>query len=169
MLIENSTIEDIPEIFRLYKLASEHQKSVNAPVVWQEFERSLVEREIAEKRQFKLVIDDRIACIWAITLSDAQIWEARNRDKAVYIHRIATNPDFRGRKFVSKIVEWAKEFAAGSELDFVRLDTVGENKRLIELYTKAGFEFLGMFDLKDTSDLPVHYHNLPAALFEMKL
>jgi hypothetical protein len=137
--------------------------------VWPEFERQLVETEIAENRQWKLLIDDDIACVWAITFSDEQIWEERNSDAAIYIHRIATNPNYRGNNFVSVIVDWAKKYAKASGKDFVRLDTIGNNVRLIEHYTNAGFNFLGMLELKDTSGLPPHYSNGKACLFEMKL
>jgi ribosomal protein S18 acetylase RimI-like enzyme len=138
-------------------------------VVWPEFERGLVETEIAEKRQWKLLIDGRIACVWATTFSDEQIWTDRNIDPAVYIHRIATHPDFRGNDFVKMIVTWAKEFTAANQKQYIRLDTVGNNTKLIEVYTRAGFQFLGLFDLKDVSGLPVHYSQGPASLFEIKL
>jgi hypothetical protein len=49
------------------------------------------------------------------------------------------------------------------------LDTLGNNVKLIEHYTNAGFQFLGIFDLKNTSALPLHYQNTPACLFEIKL
>ncbi len=169
MKIENSTAADITEIFRLYRIASDYQKAKKTVVVWPEFERELVENEIAQGRQWKLIIDDHIACVWATTFSDEQIWEERNGDAAVYIHRIATNPEFRGQNFVSIIVEWAKEYAKKNAKDFVRLDTLGNNTRLIDHYTHAGFKFLGMFDLKDTSGLPSHYHDVPACLFEIRL
>lgn len=169
MKIENCTTNDIFEIFRLYKIASNYQKSKQTVVVWPEFERQLVETEIAENHQWKLIIDDQIACVWATTFSDAQIWEERNADAAVYIHRIATNPDFRGKNFVGIIVEWAKEYAKSKNKNFVRLDTLGNNVKLIEHYTNAGFNFLGMFDLKSTEGLPEHYQNVPACLFEIKL
>src|SRR5258705_3023328 len=111
MKIENCLPEDIDEIFRLYKIASEYQKSKQTVVVWPEFKKQLVETEIAENRQWKLIIDKEIACVWATTFNDEQIWEERNADAAIYIHRIATNPSFRGKNFVAIIVEWASEYA----------------------------------------------------------
>src|SRR5215207_8113338 len=104
MEIQLSTIEDIDEIFRLYSCAAAYQQEKKKVVVWPAFERSLVETEIAENRQWKMMIGDEIACVWATTFSDAEIWEARNADPAVYIHRIATNPLYRGQKFVHLIV-----------------------------------------------------------------
>jgi len=169
MEILNATLDDIDVIFKLYRMASDYQREKKHVVVWPDFKRELVETELKEQRQYKLIIDDQIACIWAITFSDAQIWEARNKDSAVYIHRIATNPDFRGHNFVGHIVAWAKKFAKAHHLDYIRLDTLGDNKRLINHYTKAGFKFLGMFDLKNTDQLPAHYQSAPACLFEIQL
>lgn len=169
MTIENSTAVDIAEIFRLYKMASNHQTKIKAVIIWPEFERKLVETEVAEGRQWKLIIDGKIACIWATTFSDEQIWEERNADAAIYIHRIATNPDFRGQNFVSIIVDWARHFAIKTGKDFVRMDTIGNNMKLIEHYTNAGFQFLGLFNLKNTDGLPAHYKYGPVCLFEIKL
>ncbi|MEW7291478.1 GNAT family N-acetyltransferase [Aquimarina sp. 2304DJ70-9] len=169
MNIKNSTINDIDEIFRLYKIASEYQKAKKTVVVWPDFELTLVETEISENRQWKLLIDDQIACVWATTFSDEQIWGEKNTDAAVYIHRIATNPDFRGNNFVEIIVTWAKKYALEHQKDFIRLDTLGNNKGLINHYTKSGFTFLGMFNLENTKGLPDHYHNAPACLFEIDI
>ena len=169
MKIENCTIGDIDEIYRMYRIASEYQKSKEGVIVWPEFERKLVEDSISENRQWKLIIDNKIACIWTITFSDEQIWEEKNGDAAIYIHRIATNPVFRGQNFVAIIVEWSKEYAQNNNKDFIRLDTLGNNVKLIEHYKNAGFDFLGFFDLKNTEGLPDHYGKAPACLFEIKL
>jgi GNAT superfamily N-acetyltransferase len=169
MKIENCTIKNMDEIFRLYAIASAYQQSKNM-VVWPVFEKQMIEKEITEKRQWKIVIDGVIACNWAITFSDAEIWEERNDNRAIYIHRIATNPGFRGKNFVAIIVEWAKVYAACNNKNFIRLDTLGYNIKLIEHYCKAGFEFLGMFRLKNTRELPLHYQEQPdCCLFEIKL
>ncbi len=168
MQIINSTISDIEEIFRLYRIATEYQKT-RFIVQWPEFERTLVETEIKEDRQWKLIIDNKIACVFAITFDDLLIWEEKNTDPAVYIHRIATNPDFRGKNLVTAIVEWSKIYAKENNKKFVRLDTVGENEKLIEHYKKSGFNYLGLIKLKNTSGLPAHYHNAAVSLFELEV
>ncbi|MGB3150605.1 MAG: GNAT family N-acetyltransferase [Maribacter sp.] len=169
MKITKCTPDDITEIFRLYGIASEYQKAKKTVVVWPKFKRELVETELAEERQFKILINETLACVWAITLTDEQIWEERNTDSAIYIHRIATNPKFRGQNFVGTIVKWAKEYAKENHKRFVRLDTLGNNTKLIEHYTNAGFDFLGIFNLKNTDSLPDHYQNAPVCLFQIDL
>ncbi len=168
MEILNSAIDDMDEIFRLYKAATDFQKT--KPVVqWLEFDKSVIKNEIEESRQWKIIIDDKIACIWGTTFSDPSIWEDRNNDRAVYIHRIATNPDFRGQNLVSKIVGWAKQYAKKNDKEFIRIDTVGNNEKLIDYYTTCGFSFLGLSKLKDTSGLPEHYQNATVSLLEIKM
>ncbi|NIF06500.1 GNAT family N-acetyltransferase [Chryseobacterium sp. Tr-659] len=168
MTIQNSTHHDIDEIFRLYKIATDLQKT-KFPVHWPEFERSLIETEIKENRQWKLIIDNKIACIWATTFSDVQIWEERNIDPSLYIHRIAANPDFRGQHLVKQIVEWAMVFAKENNKRFIRMDTVGDNPGLIEYYIQCGFDFLGLSTLKHTKGLPAHYDNATVSLFQMEI
>ena len=169
MQINNVTITDIDQIYSFYRIASDYQKAKEKVIVWPDFNRNMVETEIAEHRQFKMLMNNEVVCIWAITFNDEQIWEERNRDSAINIHRIATNPDFRGRNFVSKIVDWAKEYAKEKGIQFIRLDTLGNNTRLIKHYKNAGFDFLGMFDLKNTDSLPDHYKEAPVCLFEIDL
>ncbi len=168
MKIENSTPEDIAEIFHLYDIATQFQKE-RFSVYWPQFESALIEKEINENRQWKIVIDNQIACVWATAFDDSQIWEKRNIDPSVYIHRIATNPKFRGQNMVSKIIEWARPFAFENQKEYLRMDTVGDNTRLIAYYEKCGFNFLGLQKLKNTAGLPAHYDNATVSLFELPL
>ncbi|WP_294213173.1 GNAT family N-acetyltransferase [uncultured Chryseobacterium sp.] len=166
--IQNSTSDDLDEIFRLYRIATDFQKA-KAAVHWPEFDRQMIGNEILENRQWKIEIDGKTACVWATTFSDPQIWEERNEDPALYIHRIATDPDFRGQNLVTEIVRWAKGYATRNNKIFIRMDTVGENKGLISYYERCGFEFLGLSTLKNTEGLPAHYSNATVCLFEIKL
>jgi ribosomal protein S18 acetylase RimI-like enzyme len=138
-------------------------------VHWPEFERKLIEKEVSENRQWKMVANGKIICIWATTFNDPQIWEERNEDPSVYIHRIATNPDYRGQNLVGQIVEWIKIYAKENQKKFVRMDTVGNNLRLINYYSKCGFDFLGLWKLKNTEGLPTHYDNSTVSLFQMTI
>jgi ribosomal protein S18 acetylase RimI-like enzyme len=168
MTIINSTINDIDEIFSLYKIATDYMQG-RSTVCWPEFERAMVEKEIAENHQWKMIADSKVACVWATTFTDPLIWEERNDDPAVYIHRIATNPDFRGNNLVLQIMEWAKVFAKANNKKYIRLDTVGDNKGLIKHYQHCGFSFLGLYKLKETKGLPAHYENASVSLFEIAL
>ena len=168
MNIKNSTTADIDEIFLLYKMATDLQRAKHM-VPWPVFDRTLIENEIHEKRQWKIIINNKVACIWATTFNDSSIWENRNIDPAVYIHRIATNPAFRGIKLVSEIVDWAIKYAKLNNKQFIRMDTVGNNEKLIEHYNNCGFKFLGFSKLKNTTGLPAHYQNATVCLFEIDL
>jgi RimJ/RimL family protein N-acetyltransferase len=166
--IQNSNSNDTDEIFRLYKIATDFQKT-RFTSHWPEFDRELIEIEISENRQWKIISEGKIACVWATTFNDPQIWEERNEDPAVYIHRIATNPDFRGQNLVGKIVEWAKNYAKENQKQYIRMDTVGYNLGLINYYTRCGFDFLGLLKLKNTGGLPAHYENATVSLFEIEV
>ena len=169
MQIQNCTTADADKILELYDAAVALQTEKKM-VVWPKFEKAFIENEIREKRQWKLLMEGQIACNWAITFSDREIWGERDRNDSIYIHRIATNPAFRGNKFINAIVSWAKEYASSIEKEYVRLDTLGDNTKLIGHYTSAGFDFLGMHLLTHTDNLPDHYKKEPnCCLFELKV
>ena len=167
MQIENSTLQDLESIFDLYGLATAYQKTKFLNNIWPEFDRTLVETEINEKRQFKFIINNRIACVWAVTFENPLIWKEKNKDPSIYIHRIATHPDFRGRNFVHTIVEWARLYARKNKKQYIRLDTCGNNTALIRYYINCGFTFSGINKLKDFNGLPSHYNNAEVCYFEI--
>jgi GNAT superfamily N-acetyltransferase len=130
-------------------------------VTWPFFDKSIIEKEIQEQRQWKLVVEGVIACNWAVTFEDKEIWGQKDVNDAVYIHRICTHPTRRGNRYIDQIVAWAKKYALEKGKRYVRLDTLGNNTKLIEHYTSAGFEFLGMMTLTNTATLPSHYQSEP--------
>lgn len=168
MAIIPSTIDDLDTIMQLYQAATAFQ-TTRFHSVWPTFDKSLIIKEIQEKRQWKLIINGKMAFIWAITFSDPLIWKEKNKTPAIYIHRITAHPDFRGQGHISKVLLWAKNYAIQHQKVKVRLDTVGDNKKLITYYQKWGFTYLGLFPLKEFNRLPKHYHNASVSLFEMSI
>ena len=169
MTIQNCITEDVDKIYNLYEDARELQ-TLKKMVTWPHFDKQFLEREILNKQQWKLLINEEVACNWAITFTDKEIWEDKENDDAIYIHRIVTNPTFRGNNFIKAIVDWAKLYAVENKRKYIRLDTLGNNTRLIEHYTKSGFTFLGMVKLTNTNGLPLHYQKEPnCCLFEIEI
>lgn len=164
----NSTTEDFDEIFRLYDAAIEFQKA-KFHRAWLPFDRAMINREIDEKRHWKILLDDKIACIFSVTFEDPFIWKEKSGEPAIYIHRIVTNPEFRGQKFVPKITDWAREYAPAVGKKFIRMDTWGDNQKLRDYYIDCGFEFLGVITPTASVDLPKHYDGITLSLFEIKL
>lgn len=167
MKIINSTIEDIDEIFKRYDEASKYQIAVFMEQ-WIGFERCLIETEISEKRQWKILIDTEIACVFAITFNDEIIWKEKDKQPSIYIHRIAVNEKFRGRGFVKIIINWAKEYCEIHQKRYIRLDTLGHNQKLIDYYIKCGFRYIETIKIDALKGMPAHY-NGSLALFEIAL
>ena len=87
----------------------------------------------------------------------------------MYIHRIVTNPEFRGRGYVRTITDWARDHARTNELRFVRMDTWGDNQKLIDYYQSCGFKFVGLMTPSPSATLPKHYNSIDLSLFEIDL
>ena len=166
MSISNSTAADLDAIFNLYDQGTEYQKQV-AKKHWKGFDRALVLQEIEEQRQWKITIEGEIACVFCVTFNDPEIWGEKDRDPAIYLHRIATHPKYRGRGFVKSIADWAQEYARPEKLKYIRLDTGSGNDRLNAYYMSCGFTYLGIKEVADTTNLPEHYKTGASSLFEM--
>ena len=70
---------------------------------------------------------------------------------------------------VEYVVKAAVDMACHMKLDFIRLDTVGQNPGLLKHYTDHGFTFLGTYELPSTEGLPGHYNDAPVMLFEREV
>lgn len=69
---------------------------------------------------------------------------------------------------MEKIIEWGLSFAKENHLDFLKMDTWGDNDSLITYYQKCGFNFLGIIT-PDYEGLPKHYEGITLSLFEIKV
>jgi hypothetical protein len=64
------------------------------------------------------------------------------------------------------ILEWSVNHVKEKGLQFVRMDTWGDNQKIIDYYMKFGFSFVENFTTPDTEELPVHNRKLKLALLE---
>ena len=168
MHFQPCTLNDLDEIFRLYEQAIDFQKTKTSNV-WLGFSREMVINEIKERRKWKIVMGNKVACVFTTIFSDPIIWKEKNVDPSIYIHRISTNAEFRGQGFVKAIVNWCKANAPETGIKYIRLDTAANNPGLVNYYQKCGFTYLGDTYVDESDDLPAHYQNASFALFEIKL
>lgn len=168
MDIRNATTDDVDVILHLYDKAIDFQKTV-FDKSWLGFDRKLVETEINEARFWKIIDEGDVACIFSVAYSDAVIWGENSHESAMYIHRVVTNPEFRGRGYVRLITEWAKTHARSEGIRFIRLDTWGDNHKLINYYQECGYRFIGLMTPAESPTLPKHYRGIDLSLFEIDL
>jgi ribosomal protein S18 acetylase RimI-like enzyme len=168
MQIINSNTTDLKTIFTFYDYAIAYQKT-KFNKHWQGFDVDLVETEIKENRQWKIMMDDVVVAVFAITFNDPIIWGEKDEHPSIYIHRIVTHPDYRGNNFVKEIVVWAKKYCEENNRKFIRLDTWGDNEKLIQHYKNCGFTFLGLSPEMKSKSLPKHYDSLRLSLFEIEI
>ncbi len=166
MTIQHSTTTDIDAIFKIYDDATAYQKTVTNKC-WLGFERTLIEKEINEKRHFKIMEGNEITGTFLIAYNNPLIWEDSGADNAIYLHRIATKSNHRGRSYTKKIVDWTKNLAKDNDKSFVRLDTHSGNEKINRYYESCGFTYKGIRSIEWNKELPAHYKDGPFSIFEL--
>lgn len=167
MQITNTEEKDLPFIYWLFEEAIEYQKRKGYPV-WVGYDKQTLMNDIAEQLQYKIVIDNQIACIFSICYQDAIIWREKEQGDAMYLHRIVVNPSMKGQKQFEKVLEWAKKHALENNIKYIRMDTWGNNENIVDYYKSFGFQFIENFTTPNSADLPIQHRNLYLALLEYK-
>ncbi len=152
-------------IFSLFDQSIIYQRKKGYPV-WDNYDKGALIRDMEERNQYKLVVDSVLAMAFSVCYSDKIIWNERDRDDALYLHRIVVNPLFKGQRLFGSVLQWAVVTAKGKGLKFVRMDTWASNSNIVEYYTGFGFNVVGNITTPDTEALPVHNRGLALTLLE---
>ncbi|HXB95440.1 MAG TPA: GNAT family N-acetyltransferase [Puia sp.] len=170
MTFTHTVPEDLEVLEELYRLAIEYQRTRTANP-WQGMNRPLIEKEIHEQLHWKIIDEGCIASFFSVAFSDRLVWDERDADPSIYLHRIVTNPSFRGRGYVKHIVAWAEDFGRAMGKLYIRLDTGRDNQRLNAYYSECGFKFSGVKQFDDPGDpaVPRHYLGSGLSLYERKI
>jgi ribosomal protein S18 acetylase RimI-like enzyme len=166
--IVNTEIKDLHFIYSLFDEAISYQKRKQYPV-WAGYDKEVLKREIETQHQYKIVINNTIACIFSICYSDGIIWREREKGDSLYLHRIAVNPFYKGQKQFGRILNWCVGYAIKRKLQNIRMDTWAENPNLVEYYKSFGFGIVGKLTTPDSEELPIPQRNNKVVLLEFKL
>ena len=171
MIITNTAIDDLDILEALFDEAIAYQRSRFAGHVWQGMNRPLITSEIETQLHWKIVDEGQIACFFSMLYTDPLVWDHRDAEPSLYLHRIVTNPAFRGRGYVKEIIAWANEFGRAAGKKYLRLDTGRDNRRLNDYYQECGFVFCGIKRFDDDGDpaVPRHYLGTGLSLYEKRI
>jgi ribosomal protein S18 acetylase RimI-like enzyme len=170
MIITPSTPDDIPEIRRLFRAAIDYQK-LKFGKHWHGMNEEQLVVEISNNLHWKIVEGDAIAAFFSIAFTDRLIWDERDADPAIYLHRIMTSPEFRGRGYVTAITDWADDYGRQAGKVFIRLDTNRDNARLNAYFQQCGYVYCGIKTFDDTTNplIPQHYFGSGLSLYEKRI
>lgn len=163
-----TTPTDLELSFRFFNSAIAYQRSKGYEL-WPQFESSLIEREMAEGRHWKVTDGRQVLGIFSVQYQDPVIWGEKDKDPAVYLHRIAVNPELKGKGLMRVIKEWALNHAKEKNKLFLRMDTWGNNEQLRNYYIACGFTYIGQKELRPQGNEPGHYGGNLLSLFEEKV
>jgi ribosomal protein S18 acetylase RimI-like enzyme len=166
--IINTIPSDWDKIMELFQKVMELQGK-NGYKVWAEIDEAGLKKDIENGLQYKVIRNGDFLCIFSVQFRDPFIWQERDKDDAIYLHRIVGNPDFKGQKQFEKVLNWAKQYALRNNLKYVRMDTWADNTKIIDYYKSFGFEFIGTHRTGNEPGLPIQNRNLEVALLEIDL
>lgn len=65
-------------------------------------------------------------------------WLTKNH-KNLYIHRLAVHPNFQGKGYAQKLMDFAEKYAKEKGYNSIRLDTFSQNKRNQQFYEQRNY------------------------------
>lgn len=164
-MIRRAKILEIPEILDITEACSMHmiekgifQWNGHYPL------KQVFEKDIERADLYVLETDDHI--IGAIVVSGymdeayAKIdWLTPDEDN-IYIHRLAVHPDFQGKGFARKLMDFAENCAREKGCLSVRLDTFSQNRRNQRFYEARGHQKLGDIFFPKQSEHPFYCYEM---------
>ena len=82
-------------------------------------------------------------------------WLTKNH-KNLYIHRLAVDPNFQGKGYAQKLMDFAEKYARENGYSSIRLDTFSENKRNLKFYEQRNYVKLESIYFSKQSAFPFY-------------
>jgi GNAT superfamily N-acetyltransferase len=166
--VRNTEMNNLEQIFELFDHSIIYQERNGYPV-WKNYDKAAIIKDIETKSQYKVVVNASIGIVFSVGYTDKIIWRAHDIGNSVYLHRIAVNPELKGRKLFGLILDWTIQHAQQKGLVRIRMDTWAENPTLIKYYQNFGFKVIENYTTPDSIELPLHNRNLALTLLEYHL
>lgn len=161
MVIKKASKQDLEQLFSVVKSCAKNlieqgifQWSENYPT------KEILRSDIVFQQIWKIGNEtDIVGSIVITEIEDPEYehvkWLTKNQ-KNLYIHRLAIHPNFQGKGYAQKLMDFAEKFAGENNYDSVRLDTFSQNKRNQKFYEKRNYVKLESIYFPNQSDFPFY-------------
>lgn len=164
-MIRRAKISEIPDILVMTKACAAYMIS-NGIYQWNEHYPSAdaFEKDIERDELYVLEIEKKIiATIVISTLIDNEYvpvrWLTSNSNN-YYIHRLSVHPNYQGKGYAQKLMDFAETQAKANGIVSVRLDTFSQNPRNQKFYETRGYKRLEDIAYPKQSKHPFHCYEL---------
>ena len=164
-MIRKASLKDLNEIKKLTEACAEALQQQNI-FQWNEHypSREKLQNDIQRKELFVKEVKDRIIAIMVLTPKMDAVYEniewSTETGNNLYVHRLATHPDFWGKGYARKMMDFAEEFAKNNDYTSIRLDTFSKNLRNQKFYENRGYKKLGDVYFPHKNEDPFHCYEL---------
>lgn len=164
-MIKKASLKDLNEIKKLTEACAEALQQQNI-FQWNENypSREKLENDIKREELFIYEYKNRINAIIVLTPKMDEVYRnirwLTETGNNLYVHRLATHPDFWGQGYARKMMDFAEDFAKTENFTSMRLDTFSQNKRNQKFYEARGYQRLGDVYFPHKNKQPFHCYEL---------
>ncbi len=166
MIIRKALKTDLNTLYSITNSCAQHlmklgifQWSENYP------SKEILLNDIELKQIWKLEDENTIIGLIVLTeIEDSTYqqvkWLTKNQEN-LYIHRLAVHPNFQGKGYAQKLMDFAERFAFENNYNSIRLDTFSQNKRNQLFYEKRNYIKLENIYFPNQSEFPFYCYEMP--------
>ncbi|MBY0099698.1 GNAT family N-acetyltransferase [Mesobacillus maritimus] len=107
-----------------------------------------IEQAISNQETYMVLKDHHLVATFTLLSKpsdwDQHIWGDDVSANSLYLHRLAVKPTYMKKGLGSRILAWIQNNVR--DKNYLKLDCVGDNKKLNSFYKNNKFEFVGVTD-----------------------
>ncbi|MFC5861263.1 GNAT family N-acetyltransferase [Acidicapsa dinghuensis] len=151
MQIQKATAQNIAQIMTLVRRVVPLMRAVGN-LQWDDTypNPEVFLRDVEKDQLWIAVIDGAVAGVAAITQDQEPEYANVGWDiaePAIVVHRLAVDPEFRGRGIAEALMRHAEEIALSHGISILRVDTNTKNPATQQLFPKLGYTLSGETEL----------------------
>lgn len=146
-MIRKATLNDVNKIMEIIKSTVEEMKTYNNTQWDENYPQAIDFTEDIESGELYVESEEGevkgFICVNNVEPKEYEKLSWASNDKAMVIHRMAVNPNFRQQGVGSKLIKFAEELALDNDVIYLKTDTYSINTKMNSLFKKCGFNLVG--------------------------